>query len=420
LKAPHSDNPAIRAGQEALLWLFCLSLMAAAVGSACALFLWSLETATRARFDYPWLIYLMPLARLGVGLLYHYFGGSAEGGNNLLLEEIHKPVRRIPRRMAPLILISTVVTHLFGGSAGREGTALQMGGFGGVFGTPVAGAVFALEVLFLGRCRWAWLIPCLLAAIIADQTCQAWGIGHVHYRISTVAEHLDLWLLAKILAVGIAAGWVATVFSELTHTLHGAFKGACAYAPLRPLIGGVFLLGMVYLVGTREYLGLGVWSSNPADATISSLFSTENSHPSAWAWKLVFTAVTLGCGFKGGEVTPLFFIGAGVGHALAPLLNGPADLFAAVGLVAIFAAASNTPIASTIMGMELFGVPHGPAISLACFAAYFASGQSGIYLSQRVGKSSSGTSRATLREIREQRYAQWAKTVAALRSRLFR
>jgi len=154
---------------------------------------------------------------------------------------------------------------------------------------------------------------------------------------------------------------------------------------MRPVIGGLLIIGLVYAVGTREYLGLGVWSPNPNDVTIANLFHSDNIHHWAWAWKILFTAVTLSCGFKGGEVTPLFFIGAALGNALSGVMGGPTDLFAAVGFVAIFAGASNTPLASTIMGIELFGATHAIYISVACFLAYLCSGHSGIYLSQRIG-----------------------------------
>jgi H+/Cl- antiporter ClcA len=181
-------------------WLAILAPLAIAIGSASALFLWALDAVTLLRFSKPWLLYLLPVAGLGVGLLYQFYGKSASGGNNLLIDEIHQPGVGVPRRMAPLILVGTLVTHLFGGSAGREGTALQMGGgiaatfarllklesqsvrillmagvaagFGSIFGTPIAGAVFALEVLIVGRVQYDALIPCFFTAVIADWTCR--------------------------------------------------------------------------------------------------------------------------------------------------------------------------------------------------------------------------------------------------------
>lgn len=401
-------------------WFALVAPMACIVGSACAFFLWSLDSATSLRFSHPWLLFFLPLAGILVGYTYHFIGKRAEGGSNLLMEEIHKPGGGVPRRMAPLILMATVITHLFGGSAGREGTAVQMGGsiasafarlfkltsldirillmagiaagFGAVFGTPLAGAIFAMEVLTVGQIRYEALIPCLIAAITGDWACHQWGIGHTHYHVSYMSDamapaqwfHLDGLLLAKVIIAALAFGYVSALFSEISHGLSAWFKKLCPHAPLRPALGGLIVIGLVYALGTRQYLGLGVTSPDPSEVTIFSLFSATEAHPWAWWWKLVFTTVTLSAGFKGGEVTPLFFIGAALGNALAGVLGAPFDLFAAIGFVAVFAGATNTPLACTVMGIELFGAANSVYLATACFIAYLCSGHSGIYLAQRI------------------------------------
>jgi len=400
-------------------WILLVVPMAVVVGSLCALFLWSLDKATATRFDHPWLIFLMPVAGFLMVLVYQHFGRGSEGGNNLIVDQIHEPGGGVPLRMAPLILVSTVLTHLVGGSAGREGTAVQLGGsiasafarisrlshaeirillmagiaagFGAVFGTPIAGAVFALEVLTIGRMQYEALIPGLAAAIAADWTCHAWGIEHIQYQIGYLAGtpastfHLDALLLLKVGVAGVVFGLMARSFSEVSHRASAAFKRLCAYAPLRPVVASAILIGLVYLLGTREYLGLGVWSPNPADATILGFFDPARVDYWSWFWKAVFTIVTLSAGFKGGEVTPLFFIGAALGNALAAILGAPADLFAGLGFVAVFAGATNTPLACMIMGVELFGATHTVYLAVACFLAYICSGHTSIYLSQRLG-----------------------------------
>ncbi|MDQ0394266.1 voltage-gated chloride channel family protein [Labrys monachus] len=398
-------------------WFAIVVPMAAVVGSFCALFLWALDRATQARFEHPLLLFGLPVAGLAVGGVYHWIGRSAEGGNNLIVDQIHEPGAGVPLRMAPLILISTVVTHLFGGSAGREGTAVQLGGslastlgrllrleasevrlllmagiaagFGAVFGTPIAGTVFALEVLTVGRIEYEALLPCLLAAVAGDWVCQLWGIQHVRYAIgfgaADVGFRLDVLLLAKVALAGAAFGLVGQIFAELSHSAQAVVKKLVAFAPLRPVLGGVIVIALVYALGTREYLGLGVWSPHPADATILGFFDAARTDYWSWLWKLLFTVVTLSTGFKGGEVTPLFFIGAALGNALAHLTGAPVDLLAGLGFVAVFAGASNTPLACTIMGIELFGAADTVYIATACFLAYLFSGHSGIYLSQRVG-----------------------------------
>jgi H+/Cl- antiporter ClcA/PII-like signaling protein len=405
--------------QRASKWLLTLVPISVVIGSACAFFLWSLDFVTRTRWEYPWLLFLLPIAGVGVGLVYHKFGRSAERGNNLILEEIHEPGGGVPRRMAPLVLFGTLVTHLFGGSAGREGTAVQMGGsiasgcgrllglepadtrvllmagvaagFGAVFGTPLAGAIFAIEVLTIGSLQYEALLPCFVASVVGDWTCHAWGIQHTSYRIlfsgiegASRNLHLDPLLLAKIAMASVAFGLASLLFSELSHRFHSFFKTICPYAPLRPAIGGVLVIGLVWLLGTSDYLGLGIASPNPHAMTIPSFFTGETIHAWSWWWKILFTAITLSCGFKGGEVTPLFFIGAALGNVLAGLLGAPTDLLAGLGFVAVFAGASNTPLACTIMGIELFGATNAVYIAAACFIAYVFSGHSGIYLSQRI------------------------------------
>jgi len=398
-----------------LKWLLILLPMAALVGSACALFLWSLDVVTQLRWQYTWLLFLLPVAGVAIGFVYHWIGRSVEGGNNLLLDQIHTPGGGVPRRMAPLILFGTVVTHLFGGSAGREGTAIQMGGsiasgcgrlahlkptetrillmagvaagFGAVFGTPLAGAVFALEVLMIGSVKYEALLPCFIAAVVADWTCQAWNIHHTSYHIAFAGNSIFTlnWLLfGKVIIAAAAFGLTSAFFSESSHRLNSFFKTFCPYAPIRPAIGGALVIGLVYLVGTRDYLGLGVNTPDSTGVSIVHFFTQTTIHPWAWWWKIVFTVLTLSCGFKGGEVTPLFFIGAALGNVLAGLLNAPTDLFAALGFVAVFAGATNTPLACTIMGFELFGATYGVYIAAACFLAYVFSGHSGIYLSQRI------------------------------------
>lgn len=406
-------NPLHLQARSTVKWLTILTPMAVLTGSASAFFLWALDAVTRFRFAHPGLLFLLPVAGLFVGVLYQLYGKSASGGNNLLIDEIHQPGAGVPRRMAPLILIGTLVTHLFGGSAGREGTAVQMGGgiaahfgrllkldhdhlrillmagvaagFGSIFGTPIAGAVFALEVLIVGRVQYDALVPCFFASLVADWTCRAWGAGHTHYHVEILpaGSFPDPWLLGKVVLAAVAFGLASKLFATLSHRLGDTFKTYIPRAELRPIVGGFLVIGLFFLAGTGDYLGLGVLGDHPDAITLPAMFTSMPIPATAWVWKLIFTVVTLSAGFKGGEVTPLFFIGAALGNSIAIALGAPVDLFAALGFVAIFAGATNTPLASTFLGMELFGAGNGLYLATACIIAYRCSGSRGIYSAQR-------------------------------------
>jgi H+/Cl- antiporter ClcA len=378
-------------------------LVSVLAGSASALFLFALDWATHTREANRWLMWGLPLAGFCVGWLYLKFGQHLEAGSNLLIDEIHDPKQVVPLRMAPFVLGGTVVSHLFGASVGREGTAVQMGGaladqlthffklnpadrrlvlmagisagFASVFGTPLAGAVFALEVLAIGRLRLEALLPCVLAAVLADQVGLWWGVQHTPYVLSQV-PHITVWLLVAMVLAGAVFGLTGKVFADATHALSALMRKHIAYAPLRPLLGGAVIVAVVMWGSFDRYIGLGI--PVMVEAFQQPLAATD------FLGKMLFTIASLGAGFKGGEVTPLFYIGATLGNAMAPLLDVPFALLAAVGFVAVFAGAANTPIASTLMAVELFGAEVGVFAALACVMSYVCSGHAGIYRAQRV------------------------------------
>lgn len=371
------------------------------------------------------LLWGLPVAGIGIALLYERYGKPAAGGNNLILERIHDPRGVVPFRMAPLILITTVVTHLFGGSAGREGTAVQMagsladtctrplrlgpaerrlllmsgisGGFGSVFGTPLAGTVFGLEVLSVGRLRYDALVPCFVASYVGDVVCRAWGVGHHQYPVGVIPAFTP-WLFLLISVSGLLFGAASFLFAECTDAVQRLARRWVARPWLRPFVGGLLVVGLTLVLGTRDYLGLGI-------PLIDRSFTPEGVFLGAFALKILFTAITLGTGFKGGEVTPLFCIGATLGAAFARATGQPTGFFAALGFVAVFAGAANTPLACVLMGIELFGSALGVPLAAACILSYVLSGHRGIYLSQQVDTAKASglvfPPGSTLREVRE-------------------
>jgi len=381
-------------------WLFICILIGIFSGCASAFFLVSLEWVTQYREHHNWIIWLLPVGGLCIGLMYYFYGSDVVKGNNLLLEEYENPQKTIPIKMAPMVLIGTLITHLFGGSAGREGTAVQMSGaiadqfnrlssrarhpelsrgareklnnsdrktliilgisagFASVFGTPLAGALFALEVLYFSKITY-----------------KSRQVKHTHYSIPEIPQ-LTIIHFSWIIVAGVVFGLTAMLFSRSTHLWGKLFSKYIKEAPLRPFIGGLILVVAIYGIGTTKYIGLGI-------PTIVESFSTTNQWYD-FLLKILFTGFTLGAGFKGGEVTPLFFIGATLGSALSLVIPLPIALLAGMGFVAVFSGATHTPIACTVMGMELFGIESGLFIGIACVIAYYSSGSVGIYNSQIV------------------------------------
>ncbi len=395
----------VLSGYFLIKWFIIALVISVPIGLSSAFFLWSLAWVTDFRTSHLWIVAGLPLAGLLIGWLYQRYGATVVKGNNQLIDAYYAPQQVIPFRMAPLVLIGTLLTHLFGGSAGREGTAVQMagaiadriyawiplsklerrllllmgisGGFAAVFGTPWAGAFFALEVVVIGRYRW-WSLPFLvIVAFTSDWVCHATGVGHISYFIDDFFS-FSVVDLSSVFLASVAFGIMGAVFAWACHFWAEFFKGLVTRPMWRPFLGGIIIAMSVWVMGTDKYIGLGI-------PTIIESF--EGTLP----WydfivKTLTTSFTLGAGFKGGEVTPLFYVGATMGNALSQFFTTPLTLLVACGFVGVFSGATKTPLACTLMGMELFGGHHWPWMALACWVAYLASGQTGIYGAQRFYK----------------------------------
>ena len=397
-------------GRRLAQWVGLGTLVGIACGIASALFLKSLEYATRLREAHEVLIYCLPLAGLAVGFLYDRWGSAIKGGNNLVIDTVHENAAQIPLRMAPMVFIGTVLTHVFGGSAGREGTAVQMGasladwishrlrvdkeirrlllvagvagGFGSVFGTPIAGALFGLEVVCIGKIEYEALAPALVASLVGDYVTRHLGVVHTAYPRILFVE-LTPVVLGKLTVIGFAMAGASVTFVELTHRLKHVLQNKIKHSAWRMFLGGMAVVIMWRLIGTSDYLGLGV-------PMIVRSFSDPHLPSYAFAAKILFTAVTLASGFLGGEVTPLFFVGASLGSVMARALGLPIELGAGVGIAAVFASAANTPLALSVMAVELLGSAILPHVVIVSVVAYVLSGHRSIYPAQRIARPKHG------------------------------
>lgn len=376
-------------------------------GSASALFLVLLAGVTTMHGQYPWLLFFLPAAGWSIAHVYRQFGKALEPGSNLIFSAYRTPNEKLPIRMAPLVLVGTVMTHLFGGSAGREGTAVQMGaalahqftawlkvdererqlliiagvaaGFASVFGTPWAGALFAVEVMALRRYSYDLILPAFGAAFVGDFICHAWGVSHTVYPHVIALDVEFVHLLWAALAAALF-GFGARLFTAATHYATQVFKRTFASSSHRMFAGGCaviamwFVLPPVFGVDGSRFLGLGI-------PVIEAAFASELGRAD-FAFKILFTALTLGSGFKGGEVTPLFFVGATLGNALVWFIPLPLPLLAAMGFIGVFAGATQTPLACLAMGIELFGAEATLFFALSVLVAFGFSGRRSIYQTQ--------------------------------------
>lgn len=376
-------------------------------GAASWLLFEALDQATRTRSDHGWLVWMMPPMALVLGLVYHYGAGESRAGTSLVISrslpsDTADVSATVPARLAPLVFGATYAAQLVGASVGREGAAIQIGGsltslvsrplrlqprdarlllvaamagaFGGAFGVPLAGAVFGLEVQQTGRLRYEGLAPALAAAITADRVVEALGRST---PIVDIAVDLHGSLVLRLALIGLAAGIAARVFIALTAGVRHTLSRHLTWAPLRPVVGAAATVVLMVLVG-RDYLGLSLPLIDGAlDGELADWWDP--------VLKILFTAVALGSGIPGGEVTPLFVVGATLGSALATPLGLPPVVGAAAAFASVFGAAANTPIACTILAVELFGADMAVPAAIACIVAFAVSPERGIYEGQSPG-----------------------------------
>ena len=382
-------------------WFLLSVLSGIIVGIVISFFLKSLQLATSIRKANPIIIALLPFGGALVSYLYLKYGKDSSKGNNLIIERINKGEADIPFRMAPLVFFGTFITHLFGGSAGREGTGVQIGasitsklskllklnkkdttmiiisgvssGFGVVFGTPIAGTIFGLEVSTIGKMRYEAIIPCLISSYIGNFIARLLKVQHTHYPMEVVSSS-DYTIFYKVILCSILFGIVSKLFSELTHYLKQYFTQLIPKPYIKSFVGGCIVILIALVLQTQMYLGLSL------DLLKNSFENSVIGY--TFIFKLILTSITLSTGFQGGEVTPLFVIGATLGSFLAPIINLPISFLAGLGMIAVFCGGTKTPLASFAMGLELFGGGNIKYIFITCVISYVFAGKSGIYSSQ--------------------------------------
>lgn len=370
------------------------------MGIISAIFLRSLEFVTTLREGFPYLIFLIPIIGVLTAYTYSKYGNGSNRGNNLIIESVHKEVK-VPFRMAILTFIFTVLTHLSGGSAGREGTAVQIGGaltnkvanifkmehkekrilimsgisaaFGSVFGTPLAGTFFGMEVCFIGKLSYEAMIYCFISSYAANFVTESLGINHTVHLIKSVPS-ITIYTLLIVIISSILFGVFGRMFAKGIHLVKGFYNKNIKNNIYRAIISSIVVLLVIVIFRLYKFEGLSTW-------LIDSGFSGEVTILDPIK-KLILTILTLGAGFQGGEVTPLFDIGASLGGAIGNLTNIEPSLLAAIGMICVFGSATNTPLTTIMFGINLFGGEAVPYYIIGAFISYYVIGHNGIYGAQ--------------------------------------
>lgn len=385
-----------------LLWSALGTLMGLIGGAIGALFSHTLEFVTEVRREYSWIIYLLPVGGLVITALYALC--KLSGANTNTVFETVRDEREVPFLLAPAVFVGTVITHLLGGSAGREGAALQIGGsvasllgkiiriderrrhiltmcgmsalFSALFGTPVGACIFAVEVASAGRLYTAAMYPCCVSSVVAHLVATQLGVVPEHYGVGEIPE-LAISTLGSTALIGVAAAVVSIIFCAVMHKTHHFLKRYVSNKYLRVALGGAVVVLLTLIVGTNDYNGSGVH-------IIAGIFDGDSVRPEAFALKIIFTAVTMSTGYKGGEIVPTMFIGATLGATLASLIGLSTPLGAAIGIAALFCGVTNCPIAAIVLSVEMFGAEGAVYYLTAALISYLLSGQYSLYSGQRI------------------------------------
>lgn len=385
-----------------LKWVVFAILTGVCVGCVSSAFYFLLSYVNTVRQENPRIIYLLPVAGLIIVALYHFMKNDNDGGTNLVISAIHSG-DRIPLRMAPSIFLSTALTHLFGGSAGREGAALQIGGsignalgglfkfdekdkhvmimcgmsaaFSTLFGTPMAAAIFPMEMVSVGVMYYMALVPCVVSSLTAHGIAILFGISGESFPITEIPGFEPIPIVIGVF-VSVLCAFLSIAFCVFLHKTEHVYKKLLKNPYLRIFVGGCLVVLLTTLLGTYDYNGAGMHVIEHA--------INGNVLPAAFLFKILFTALTLGAGYKGGEIVPTFFVGATFGCLIGQLMGFNPSLCAAIGMISLFCGVTNCPISSLLISFELFGYAGMPYYLPAVAFSYMLSGYSGLYRSQKI------------------------------------
>ena len=382
-------------------WMVTGILIGALCGLVGAVFAMAVEGATHLRQEHSFLLYLLPVGGLLIAGLYRLLKLPLSLGTDEIITTV-RTQGHVPVQMAPAIFLSTTLTHLLGGSAGREGAALQLGGslgaavgdlahprsdhrrlfelcgmaalFAALFGTPLTAAIFVVEIIEVGRINYRAFLPCVVSAVTASLVAKAVGAPEEPWRLAS--GQMDISALSSLQAagLGVICALVAIVFCTAMHVSGRTFRKLVPNDFLRIALGGVAVILLTLLVGNQDYNGGGM----------HVIFAALDGQADPWAFlvKILFTAVSLSAGFKGGEIVPSFFVGSTLGCAAAGLLGLPAGLGAALGLIGVFCGVTNAPLASILLSIELFGAEYLPLFGVTAAVSFMLSGHFSLYHAQ--------------------------------------
>ena len=385
-----------------LKWLLFACVIGVVVGLVSISFYYAFDFVTDLRLAHPWLLFLLPLGGVAIILVYRISGMENDRGTNFVLLAVRENTA-LPLRTAPLVYISTLITHLLGGSSGREGAILQIGGsisasigramhlddkdsriitmcgmsaaFAALFGTPIAAAVFAMEIVSVGVMYYAAIVPCVLSAIIGVGLAETLSVAPTAFHFLGMPQTSAL-LLLQVIAMGVLGAMVSMLFCRAMHLAPALYDKFLPNHLVRAAVGGALVVALTLIIGSRDYNGAGTQLIAAALA--------GNAEPEAFLLKILLTALTLGAGFKGGEIVPAFFTGSTFGCAAASLIGLSPSFGAALGMIAVFCGVTNCPLTSILLAFELFGGEQLSMFALVCAISYMLSGYYSLYSEQKI------------------------------------